>query len=80
MEVSNTLLSENQAQTSKSDVELTRLIWKELTNDKLLSVYAQNIKFITIHGNVTLRGPVHTNKEKKNPKICATNCGSRKDQ
>ncbi len=60
----DTLLSENQAQASKNDAELTRLIRKELTNDKQLSIYSQNIKIMTINGNVTLRGPVHTNKEK----------------
>ena len=34
-------------------------------NDKSLSTYAHNIKVITQHGDVTLKGPVSTEEEKK---------------
>ncbi len=46
------------------DLELTRDIRKALMADDTLSTTAQNIKIITSHGKVTLRGPVATAKEK----------------
>jgi osmotically-inducible protein OsmY len=33
--------------------------------DKSLSTYAHNVKIIADHGKVTLKGPVHTEEEKK---------------
>lgn len=58
------LTPEDQAWGSKSDVEMTRQIREELMKDKSLSIYAQNVKIITIKGIVHLRGPVHTQAEK----------------
>ena len=46
------------------DLELTRQIRQALTEDDSLSTAAKNIKIITINGNVTLRGPVETLKER----------------
>ncbi len=46
------------------DLKLTRDIRKALVADDTLSTTAQNIKIITNHGKVTLRGPVATAKEK----------------
>lgn len=54
-----------QAKGSAQDVELTRLLRQELTNDKSLSTNAQNIKIITLSGVVTLRGPVESEQEKQ---------------
>jgi hypothetical protein len=51
--------------SSKADVDLTRQIRKEIRNQKGLSVNAQNVKVITADGNVTLRGPVNNDEEKR---------------
>jgi osmotically-inducible protein OsmY len=53
-----------QQKENKSDREITSQIRRSLTQDKSLSTYARNIKVITQHGNVTLRGPVRTAEEK----------------
>ena len=49
----------------RPDREITRLIRRSITQDKDLSTYAKNIKIITQNGNVTLRGPVRSEQEKK---------------
>ncbi len=54
----------DQNQSFESDVEITRLIRKEIVKDKALSTYAKNVKIITINGLVTLRGPVRTAAER----------------
>lgn len=51
--------------SSKSDVEITRQIRKEIHDQKGLSINAQNIKIITAGGRVTLRGPVNSEEEKR---------------
>jgi hyperosmotically inducible protein len=56
--------ADHQGRSTKRDVDLTRMIRRELTKDSSLSTYAKNIKIVTEDGNVTLRGPVHTNDEK----------------
>ncbi len=59
------LTPDDQSRGSKGDVELTRQIRAELMKDSSLSVYAQNIKIITLNGVVHLRGPVSTQAEKE---------------
>ncbi len=49
----------------KADVELTRQIRKEITQDKSLSILAHNVKIITDGGKVILRGPVNSQDEKE---------------
>jgi len=39
-------------------------IRKAVVDDKTLSTYAHNIKIISEHGKVTLKGPVHSQDEK----------------
>jgi len=39
-------------------------IRKAVMDDKTLSTYAHNIKIISEHGKVTLKGPVHSQDEK----------------
>ncbi|MEP6888809.1 MAG: BON domain-containing protein [Nitrospirales bacterium] len=46
------------------DVEITRRIRQALMADDTLSITAKNIKIITVHGTVTLRGPVETAGER----------------
>jgi len=48
----------------KSDLRISQAIRKSLIKNRL-SVNAKNIKIITINGEVTLRGPVNNNAEKK---------------
>jgi hypothetical protein len=59
-----TLTPLNQG-NSKADVATTAQIRKEIIAEKTMSVNAQNVKIITIDGQVTLRGPVNTAAEKR---------------
>jgi hyperosmotically inducible periplasmic protein len=44
---------------------LTAKIRKSIMADKSLSTYAHNVKIISQNGVVTLKGPVHSDDEKK---------------
>jgi osmotically-inducible protein OsmY len=52
--------SENEA-----DRKITQEVRKSIVDDDKLSTSAQNVKIITNDGQVTLRGPVKTEQEKK---------------
>lgn len=41
-----------------------RQIRRDVVKDKSLSTYGHNIKIISQHGKVTLKGPVHSEDEK----------------
>lgn len=62
----------DQQKENTSDRELTRKIRRALVTDKTLSTYAHNVKVIAQHGAVTLKGPVHTEDEKKAVEAKAT--------
>jgi len=49
---------------AKNDVELTRMIRREITRDSNMSTYAKNVKIVTKDHKITLRGPVNTQEEK----------------
>jgi osmotically-inducible protein OsmY len=49
---------------SPADLKITQAIRQALMRDPELSTTAKNIKVITANGQVTLRGPVKTAKEK----------------
>jgi len=55
----------DQQNNNRSDVAITSDIRRAIVTDKNLSTYAHNIKVITQHGEVTLKGPVKTEDEKK---------------
>jgi osmotically-inducible protein OsmY len=55
----------DQGKNASSDRETMRKIRRAVVADKSLSTYAHNIKIISEHGKVTLKGPVHTEDEKK---------------
>ncbi len=55
----------DQQKTNPTDQELTRKIRQTIIADKSLSTYAHNIKIITQNGNITLKGPVKSDDEKK---------------
>jgi len=54
----------DQQKNNRSDTEITRDVRHAITSDKALSTYAKNVKVVTQNGNVTLRGPVHSEEEK----------------
>ncbi len=55
----------DQAKNNKSDREIMADIRKSIVDDKQLSTYAHNIKIVAQHGQVTLKGPVHSEDERK---------------
>ncbi|HET9087513.1 MAG TPA: BON domain-containing protein [Acidobacteriaceae bacterium] len=58
-------LTADEQSDRKSDLAITRKIRKAVIADKSLSMYAHNVKIITRHGTVTLRGPVASEDEKQ---------------
>jgi len=55
----------DQQKGTETDIKNTREIRRAITQDKNLSTYAKNIKIVTQNGNVTLRGPVRSEEDKK---------------
>jgi hyperosmotically inducible protein len=62
----------DQQKENTSDRELTRKIRRALMDDKALSTYAHNVKIVAQDGQVTLKGPVRTEDEKKTVEAKAT--------
>lgn len=55
----------DQQKMNSGDRDLTKKIRQAIMADKSLSTYAHNIKIISQDGNVTLKGPVRSEDEKK---------------
>jgi osmotically-inducible protein OsmY len=55
----------DQQKDNRSDREITQQIRQSLVKDKSLSSYGHNVKVITQNGQVTLKGPVRSEDEKK---------------
>ncbi len=55
----------DQAKNNKSDREISAHIRRDVVSDKSLSTYGHNVKIIAKNGRVTLRGPVHSEDEKR---------------
>ena len=55
----------DQQKMNKEDRELAKKIRSAIVKDKSLSTYAHNVKVIVQNGTVTLKGPVHSENEKK---------------
>jgi len=55
----------DQQKTNSSDQTTTQKIRRLVTQDKNLSTYAHNVKIITQNGEVTLKGPVRSEEEKR---------------
>jgi osmotically-inducible protein OsmY len=55
----------DQAKNNMSDRDLEKHIRRDVVSDKSLSTYGHNVKIIAQHGTVTLRGPVHSEEEKR---------------
>ena len=50
---------------AKSDRLMTAKVRRAIIADKGLSMYAHNVKIITLNGAVTLKGPVKSEEEKQ---------------
>lgn len=55
----------DQAKNNMSDRDVEKNIRRDVVKDKSLSTYGHNVKIISQHGTVTLRGPVHSEDEKR---------------
>ena len=55
----------DQQKENASDRDITQKIRQAVTDDKSLSTYAHNVKVIAQDGQVTLKGPVRSEDEKK---------------
>ena len=55
----------DQQKDNRSDRDITQQIRQSIMKDKSLSTYAHNVKIITQNGQVTLKGPVQSEEEKK---------------
>jgi hyperosmotically inducible protein len=62
----------DQQKNSPSDRDLTKQIRQSIVSDKSLSTYAHNVKVITQNGQVTLKGPVRSDDEKRAVEAKAT--------
>jgi len=62
----------DQQKENAGDRELTRKIRQSLIKDKTLSTYAHNVKVIAQGGQVTLKGPVRSDEEKRSVEAKAT--------
>jgi len=60
----NTPTADRQ-QNARPDRDVTKKIRDAIIADKALSTYAHNVKVITQNGQVTLRGPVRSEEEKR---------------
>src|ERR1700684_2786138 len=55
----------DQQKENRSDRDITQQVRRAIVKDKSLSTYAHNVKIITQNGQVTLKGPVRSDDEKK---------------
>ncbi|HKD06083.1 MAG TPA: BON domain-containing protein [Bryobacteraceae bacterium] len=62
----------DQAKNNKSDREIMKEIRKSIQEDKSLSSYGHNVKVIAQSGQVTLKGPAHSEEERKSIESKAT--------
>ena len=62
----------DQAKENPNDRDIMQKIRKSVVDDKSLSTYAHNVKIVSQHGKVTLKGPVRSEEEKKTVEQKAT--------
>jgi hyperosmotically inducible protein len=65
-DASNGAVTADQQKMNSTDRNITKQIRSAIYKDKLLSMYAHNIKIISQDGKVTLKGPVRSEDEKAN--------------
>jgi hyperosmotically inducible protein len=61
----------DQQKENAGDRDLTQKIRQSIMKDKSLSTYAHNVKVIAQGGNVTLKGPVRSEEEKRTIEMMA---------
>jgi hyperosmotically inducible protein len=69
---SKTAPTADQAKNTTNDREIMQKIRKAVVDDMSLSTYAHNVKIISQHGKVTLKGPVRSEEEKSKIEKIAT--------
>jgi hyperosmotically inducible protein len=62
----------DKQQNNMSDRDITKQIRQALAKDDSLSTYAHNVKVVTQNGQVTLKGPVRSEDEKRAVEAKAT--------
>jgi len=62
----------DRAKENPNDREIMQKIRQSIMDDKSLSTYAHNVKIVSQHGKVTLKGPVRSEEEKKTVEQKAT--------
>jgi hyperosmotically inducible periplasmic protein len=62
----------DQQKENRSDRDLTKQIRQSIVKDDSLSTYAHNVKIVTQNGQVTLKGPVRSEDEKRTIEAKAT--------
>jgi hyperosmotically inducible periplasmic protein len=62
----------DQQKNNRPDSDITQQIRQAIMKDKSLSTYAHNVKIITQNGQVTLKGPVRSDDEKRAVEAKAT--------
>ena len=67
-----TAVTADQQKENGTDRELTQKIRRALMRDKSLSTYAHNVKVVAQHGQITLKGPVRSDDEKRTVEAKAT--------
>jgi len=55
----------DQQPNNRSDRDITQQVRQAINADKTFSTYAHNVKVITQNGQVTLKGPVRSDDEKR---------------
>jgi hyperosmotically inducible protein len=55
----------DRQKNNPSDRDITQQVRQAIMKDKSLSTYAHNVKVITQNGQVTLKGPVRSDDEKR---------------
>lgn len=62
----------DRAKDNVNDRDIMAKIRRSIMDDKSLSTYAHNVKIVSQHGKVTLKGPVRSEDEKKTVAAKAT--------
>jgi osmotically-inducible protein OsmY len=62
----------DQQKENGTDRNMVKRIRQSLMNDKSLSTYAHNVKVVSQGGQVTLKGPVRSEEEKRSVEAKAT--------
>jgi hyperosmotically inducible protein len=69
---SKTAPTADQAKNTTNDRDIMQKIRQAVMDDKTLSTYGHNVKIISQHGKVTLKGPVRSEDEKTKIEKMAT--------